>query len=169
MKIARLGWLAYGLAALVIAADQWVKHYLIGPFHLADKDSVEILPFFHLTAVANHGVSLGMLQAGDGFGRWALAVFSAVAALALAVWAARLTRLTSAVAIGLILGGAVGNLVDRVRLGAVVDFLDFRGLGFPWIFNLADSAITVGVILLMINSLLTPASPPSAPTTTVKS
>jgi len=61
-----------------------------------------------------------------------------------------------ALALGLVIGGAVGNLIDRVRFGAVVDFLDFKGLYFPWVFNVADSAITVGVILLIAESVLTP-------------
>jgi signal peptidase II len=156
-KITRLGWLAYGLAVLVVVLDQASKAYLIGPFHLIEKGSVRILPFFSLTSVENRGVSFGMLTAGDAVGRWLLVVFSAAVVVALVVWAARNTRVWTGVAVGLIIGGAVGNnLIDRVRFGAVTDFLDFTRLGFPWVFNVADSAITVGVILLLIDSLLTP-------------
>jgi len=156
-RIGKLGWAAYGLALVVVILDQASKSYLIGPFHLADRESVAILPFFHLTSVANAGVSFGMLQAGGAFGRWMLVAFSTAVVVGLGVWAARNTRLLTALAVGLIMGGAIGNnLIDRVRFGAVVDFLDFRGLGFPWIFNLADSAITVGVALLLLDSLMTP-------------
>jgi len=119
-----------------------------------------VLPFFHLTSVANVGVSLGLLQAGGELGRWLLVLFSAVVVIALAIWITRMTRLWTALALGLIMGGAIGNnLIDRVRFGAVVDFLDFSRLGFPWVFNLADSAITVGVVLLLLDSLLTPSAP----------
>ena len=73
-------------------------------------------------------------------------------AAALAVWVRRTDRLVLAVAVGLIMGGAVGNVIDRVRFGAVTDFLDFSRLWFPWVFNVADSAITIGVILLLWDS-----------------
>ena len=79
------------------------------------------------------------------------------------MWAARTTRPLMAGALGLVMGGAIGNnLIDRVRYGAVVDFLDFSGIGFKWVFNVADSAITVGVILLLLDSLLTSSKPETA-------
>lgn len=87
--------------------------------------------------------------------RWLLAAFSAAVAVGLIVWARRIGRPLLSVAIGLIIGGAVGNLIDRVRWGAVADFLNFSGLHFPWVFNVADSAITVGVALLLLDSLRT--------------
>jgi len=157
MRVARLGWAAYGVALIVIILDQLSKAYLLGPFHLRDRGPVAVLPFFRLTSVENRGVSFGMLNAGDQAGRWLLVAFSSVVVIALIIWAARMTRLWTALALGMIIGGAVGNnLIDRVRFGAVTDFLDFSALGFPWVFNVADSAITVGVILLLIDSLLTP-------------
>jgi signal peptidase II len=160
MKISRLGWIAYGLAALVVALDQASKAYLIGPFHLRERGAVPVLPFFDLHWVANRGVSFGMLNAGDSVGRWLLVAFSAVVVIGLVIWAARVSRLWTAISVGMIIGGAVGNnLIDRVRLGAVTDFLDFSGLGFPWVFNVADSAITLGVALLLLDSLLTPTAP----------
>ena len=160
MKIARSGWAAYGLSVLVVILDQASKTYLIGPFHLPERGSVALLPFFSLTSVANGGVSFGMFQAAGPFGRWLLVAFSAVVVIGLVIWTARAARLWTALGLGLIMGGAIGNnLIDRVRFGAVVDFLDFRGLGFPWIFNVADSAITVGVVLLLLDSLLTPSAP----------
>ncbi len=163
MKIARAGWIAYALALVVVVLDQMSKAYVTGPLDLADRGSIPILPFFHLTSVANQGVSFGLLRANGDLGRWLLVSFSAVVVVGLAVWAARQTRIWTALAVGLIMGGAIGNnLIDRVRFGAVVDFLDFSGLGFKWVFNLADSAITVGVVLLMLDSLLT-SNKPAAP------
>ena len=80
--------------------------------------------------------------------------FALVVVAALAVWARRVDRPLLAAALGLVIGGAIGNnLIDRVRFGAVADFLDFTGLHFPWVFNVADSAITVGVVLLLLDSL----------------
>ena len=166
MKVTRAGWIAYALALITVLLDQWSKAYVTGPLDLADKGSIAILPFFHLTSVANRGVSFGLLRADTAFGRWLLVGFSAAVVIGLAVWSARQSRIWTAVATGLIMGGAIGNnLIDRARYGAVVDFLDFSGLGFKWVFNVADSAITVGVVLLLLDSLLTsgkPAAPASS-------
>jgi signal peptidase II len=101
-------------------------------------------------------VSFGFLTLDAGWTRWALSAFSIAVAAGLAVWARRVERPLLAIAVGLIMGGAVGNVVDRVRFGAVTDFIDFSELYFPWVFNLADSAITVGVALLLWDSLVTP-------------
>ena len=155
MKIARAGWIAYALALITIVLDQISKAYVTGPLRLAERGTIEVTPFFHLTAVANEGVSFGLLKAQGDLGRWLLVGFSAAVVMGLVIWAWRLTRTWTALAVGLIIGGAIGNnLIDRVRFGAVVDFLDFSGLGFKWVFNVADSAITVGVILLLADSLI---------------
>ena len=150
--VARLGGLAYGLAAAVIVVDQLSKYWILEVFRLPEKMQVEVLPFFWLSMVWNRGVSFGLLQAEADLARWGLALFSTVVALGLAFWARRVTRPLLAVALGLIIGGAIGNLIDRVRFGAVADFLDFSGLWFPWVFNVADSGITVGVLLLIVDS-----------------
>jgi signal peptidase II len=102
--------------------------------------------------VWNRGVSFGLLTAEVDLARWGLAAFSLIVAIALIVWARRIERPLPALALGFVIGGALGNMIDRVRFGAVVDFLDFSGLWFPWVFNVADSAITVGVALLLIDS-----------------
>ena len=163
LKSPRTGWIAYVLASLVIVLDQASKAYVTGPLNLAEKGSIPILPFFHLTSVANEGVSFGLLKANGDLGRWLLVGFSAAVVAGLAIWAWRQTRLWTSLAVGLIMGGAIGNnLIDRVRFGAVVDFLDFSGIGFKWVFNLADSAITVGVVLLLLEGLVAPGKP-SAP------
>lgn len=146
------GWLTYGLAALVIVLDQASKYWILNVYDLPAKGSTPILPFFSLSMVWNRGVSFGLFRADVDLARWGLAIFSLGVAIALGLWARRNDRLLPAVALGLVIGGAIGNLIDRVRFGAVVDFLDFGGLHFPWVFNVADSGITIGVALLLLDS-----------------
>ncbi|MFN3520899.1 MAG: signal peptidase II [Phenylobacterium sp.] len=152
-RISRLGWAAYGLAASIVAVDQAVKFWVLYVFDLPARLSVPVAGPFSLTMVMNKGVSFGLLRADQDLGRWALSAFSLVVAAALAVWARNAERRLTAVSLGLIIGGAIGNAIDRIRFGAVVDFLDFSRLMFPWVFNVADSAITVGVVLLLLDSL----------------
>ena len=152
-EVGRLGLYAYALAAVVIVLDQITKFWVLEIFRLPERGSVEVLPVFSLSMVWNRGVSFGLLQANADIARWGLVVFSALVAVALALWAAKVRRPMLAAALGLVLGGAVGNLIDRARFGAVADFLDFSRLWFPWVFNVADSAITIGVLLLILDSL----------------
>jgi signal peptidase II len=148
-----LGCYAYGLALLVVVLDQLSKAWVLGGLQLAERGQIPVLPFFRLTMVMNRGVSFGLLSADSPAGRWLLVGGALVVALILIVWVRRADRPLLATALGLIIGGALGNnLIDRARLGRVVDFLDFSGLYFPWVFNIADSAITVGVVLLLIDS-----------------
>jgi signal peptidase II len=167
MKPTRLGLSAYALALAVLVLDQLSKFWVVdrlfsarcpGFVASAAADafcSVKLLPVLSLSMVWNRGVSFGLLQAHEDWARWGLAAFSLAVAVALALWARKAERPVLAAALGLVIGGAIGNLVDRVRLGAVADFIDVSGLGFfPWVFNVADSAITVGVILLILDSLL---------------
>lgn len=154
--VTRLGFLAFVLALGIVALDQLSKLWILHGVELPQVGSIQVLPFFSLTMVWNAGVSFGMLRADPDTTRWALAAFQGAVAIVLMVWARRADRRLLALALGLVIGGAVGNLIDRVRYGAVVDFLDFKGLYFPWVFNVADSAITIGVILLIIESLLQP-------------
>lgn len=162
-KPARTGLIAYAIAAGVVLLDQMSKAWILGAFDLPDKGSVEVLPIFHLSMVWNRGVSFGLLTAHNSAGRWLLVGFSLAVTAALAGWAWRMSRLLTAVAVGLVMGGAIGNnVIDRVRWGAVADFLDFSRLGFPWVFNVADSAISVGVGLLLLDSLTSPGASPRA-------
>jgi signal peptidase II len=155
--INRNGWLAYGLAAVVVVLDVAIKAWLIGPFDLIDRGPVPLVPFFELNSVWNRGVAFGLLRAHGDIGRWLLVGFAACVVSALALWVRRMDRPLSAAAIGLIMGGAIGNnIIDRVRWGQVFDYLHFTGPYFPWVINLADSAISVGVGLLVLDSLLTP-------------
>ena len=164
--VTRLGFVAYGLAVLVVVVDQLSKFWVVHVAELPIHGRIPVLPpIFNLTMVWNVGVSFGFLKAENDIGRWALTAFSAVVVIALALWARRIDRPLPALALGFVMGGAIGNnLIDRVRLGAVIDFLDFQGLHFPWVFNVADSAISVGVVLLLIDNLMpVRPSPESAP------
>lgn len=161
MKISRYAALAYGLALAIIVFDQLTKMMVLNAIGIepvsAIRDGTAISqvwpPVLNFTYVLNTGVSFGLF--GGGAGRWVLSVFSIIVAMGLAVWALRANRLLLVAAIGMIMGGAVGNVIDRIRFGGVVDFIDFSGTGlFPWIFNIADSGITVGVMLLILDSFV---------------
>jgi signal peptidase II len=161
--ISRLGWMAYAVAAVVVVLDQVSKAWILGPFDLMGKGSVQVLPFFRLTFVPNPGVSFGLLRAHGDFGRWMLVLFAMLVVAAIAFMVRRATSVFTAIGMGLVMGGAIGNnVIDRVRWGEVTDFLDFTGLGFKWVFNVADSAISVGVAVLVLELLLAP-RPPKAP------
>ena len=145
--------LTFALAIGVIVADQALKAWLLGPFHLAALGSAPLFGPVQLTLVQNPGVSFGLFRADADLMRWVLVGFSGLVAAVLAVWATRVSRPLLAIALGLVMGGAVGNLIDRVRWGTVVDFIDIHELMFPWVFNIADSAITIGVVFLLLDSL----------------
>jgi signal peptidase II len=158
----RNGWLAFGLAALVVVLDQATKAWLLGPADLIDRGPIPLLPFFELASTWNPGVAFGFLRAHGDVGRWLLVGFAACVVVALGLWARRIERPLSAAGIGLIMGGAIGNnIIDRVRWGQVFDYLHYTGPYFPWIFNVADSGISIGVALLLLDSVL-----PARPATT---
>ena len=159
----RLPLLAYAIALLVVIIDQAAKAWVLHGLHLFPGAPYSVLPFFNLTLTSNSGVSYGFLRDGPSVTRWLLSGFSAIVVVVLAIYVRRAERPFTAVGIGLIMGGAVGNLIDRVRLGAVVDFMDFSALHFPWIFNPADSAITIGVVVFLIELILTPDNKPAGP------
>jgi signal peptidase II len=119
---------------------------------------VTLTPFLDLVLTWNRGISYGLFQQDGPIGRWVLLAVTAVAIALLIVWLARTTSRLTALALGLIIGGAIGNAIDRFAYGAVADFVLFTprlgGLGFPYIFNLADSAIVAGVAGLLYESLL---------------
>ena len=157
-NIPRLAWAAYGLALAVVVLDQLTKIWFLsatGEAQLLGLASAPVIVpgLLKFSFVQNQGVSFGLF--GGGEARWLLSVFSIVVAAALAWWATKADRRLLVAAVGLVIGGALGNAIDRVRFGYVVDFLDFSSTGlFPWVFNVADSAITVGVILLILDSIL---------------
>ena len=154
-KRAWLPTMAYAVAAGVILLDQLAKHWITVTLHMQPGASIALTPFLNLTLVLNRGVSFGLFRSDEGteIVRWALALFSAGVSIALAIWVRSAVRLLPAVAIGLIIGGALGNLADRIRLGRVVDFIDFGHI-FPWVFNVADAAVNIGVVLLLIDAFL---------------
>ena len=154
MKISRLAVTAFVFAIIVVGLDQLAKAWVLSGLDLREMGRVEVWPpIFNLTWVENRGVSFGLF--GDGSARWMLSLFSIIVAGVLGWWALQADRRLLITAIGLVMGGAIGNVIDRIRFGFVVDFLDFSGTRiFPWVFNVADSAITIGVILLILDSLL---------------
>lgn len=143
---------AYMIAVAVILIDQAAKRYVVEALHLPQIGSMPFIGPVRLTMVWNRSVSMGLIPADASIMRWILAGFSTLVAVLLILWARKQSRGLTLTALGLVIGGAIGNLIDRVLHGAVVDFLDFSQLFFPWVFNIADSAITVGVILLLIDS-----------------
>jgi len=150
--ITRQGWSAYLIALVVIVLDQLSKLWVLHVVDLPSKGHVELSPIFDLTLVWNRGMSFGFLAGHGEIARWGFTVFAFVIAAAVGWWARKADRMSLAVTFGLLIGGAIGNAIDRIRIGAVVDFLDFSGLGFQWVFNIADSAITVGALLILVEA-----------------
>ena len=143
----RLFHLGLALAFVVVVLDQLTKHWILYGVRLPVRYKIELSDVFDLTYVENTGVSFGLFAGGMG-SRVILSVLSVVVAAYIVRWLGTLRRRVAAIGAGLIVGGAVGNLYDRVLYGHVVDFLDFSGLGFPFVFNVADAAINVGVACL---------------------
>jgi len=153
-RITRLGALALALALAIVVVDQAVKYWILAGLRLQEGQSIAVVGPIHLTGVWNPGVSFGFLQAQHDLVRWLLAGFSIGVAVMLSLWVRTTQRPLFAVSVGLVIGGAVGNVIDRIRFGAVVDFVDIsRLIYFPWIFNVADSAITIGICLLLVDML----------------
>jgi len=148
---------AFVIAFLIFVFDQATKWVVTYPLQLRQVDTIEILPFFDLRWVENRGVSLGLLSAGSELGRWLLVAATAAIALFVAVWMWRERRRDDSIALSLVLGGALGNIVDRVRFGYVVDFADLHFGDFrPFlVFNVADAAISIGVVILLLRAFLT--------------
>ena len=143
------------IAAIVFIIDQASKWWLLGPFAIAEKGRVPVAPFVDFVLVWNRGISYGLFQQDGDLGRWVLVAVKLVAAVALSVWLARTQSRLIAVSLGLIIGGALANALDRVIHAAVVDFFLFHLGGFEWyVFNLADAAIVAGVVGLLLDSVL---------------
>ena len=152
---------ALGLAAALVALliDQAVKLWLLFVYDLAEQGAVPLTPFFDLVLVWNKGISYGLFQQESAFGQWALLGLKVAAVILLWVWMSRVTTRLSAASLGLIIGGAIGNAIDRLTYGAVADFAHFHITTATWtfswyVFNLADVAIVVGVAGLLYESLI---------------
>ncbi|HEX8382734.1 MAG TPA: signal peptidase II [Sphingomonas sp.] len=144
------------VAAVTFLVDQLSKWVVTGPLGIrALGDARELLPIFDLRFVPNVGVSLGLLPADSPATRWALVALTAIIATAVAVWMTREKNRVDQMALGLVLGGALGNILDRARFGYVVDFADLHfGSVRPFlVFNVADAAITIGVVILLARAL----------------
>ncbi len=144
------------IAATILIVDQAVKWIVVYPLSLETIGTINILPFFDLTWVQNFGVSLGMLEARSDTTRWLLVGFTAAVAIGVAWWLWREKARTDVIALGMVLGGAIGNIIDRARVGYVIDYADLHFGDFrPFlVFNVADACITIGVLLLVARALL---------------
>jgi signal peptidase II len=135
-------------------SDQASKLWLFFVADIARTQPIRVTPFFELILVWNRGISYGLFQQHSELGRWLLIVFSLIAAVGLSIWAWRSGERLLALALGLIAGGALGNVVDRLLYGAVLDFAHLFWGGFSWyVFNIADAAIVAGVALLLYDSV----------------
>lgn len=144
------------VAVAIIVLDQitkvWILEGVMQPPRL-----IEVTPFFNLVLAWNRGVSFGMFNTQSDYGAYILIALALVIVAGMAVWLWRSESRWTGVAIGLVIGGAIGNVIDRLLYGAVVDFLDFHAFGYHWpAFNAADSAICVGAGMLILESLFVP-------------
>jgi signal peptidase II len=156
--VRRRAMLRFGLvtALIVLVLDQILK---VAVLDLLDGGarSIVVTPFFNLVLVWNRGVSFGMLQDLGAILPWALTAIALAVIVGLIVWLSRTGQRLVALGLGLVIGGALGNVVDRARYGAVADFLDFHLAGYHWpAFNLADAAICIGAVILIADGLLAP-------------
>jgi signal peptidase II len=147
---------AFATAALIVAFDQatkwWILEHVMQPPRI-----VPVLPFLDLVLVWNRGITFGLFNSGGSAQPVVFTVLAAVIVGGLLVWLRRVVRWWVAAAIGSVLGGAIGNVADRLRFGAVVDFIDVHVAGWHWpAFNVADSAICVAVALLAVDALFAP-------------
>ena len=141
-------WLSLSLLVVVLdQATKWLAEALLEPFR-----PVALMPLLNLTLMYNEGAAFSFLSNAGGWQRWFFATFALVMTIALVIWLVRLAKHegVTAAALALVIGGAIGNLIDRVLTGRVVDFIDFYVNNWHWpAFNVADSAITLGIVLLL--------------------
>lgn len=151
------GWV---IAAVALILDQASKNLLIYGYdfgRLGPLARIVVLPFLDLVMVWNRGVSYGLLPAGGLTGTLLLSGFSLVAVVVLSWWMTRADRIALTAGLGLIIGGALGNVIDRILYGAVADFFHLHAYGRDWyVFNVADAAITIGVVMLLVDAFLRP-------------
>ncbi len=151
------------IPGVLTAADQWSKWWITRrlnkPMNICEQDlrpgvGIEVSPLFDFSLVCNPGISWGLLQGDSSVKRWLLTLFAFIMCGVLIYSLTRVKDRLNRLSIALILGGAIGNGIDRLLYGAVTDFIDFGDIGFHWVFNIADSAITMGVIGLLIASFV---------------
>ena len=146
----------FAAALLVFFLDQCMKWIVTGPLNLSEVGQIYLLPIFNFTWTENYGISLGLLNAHTALGRWMLVAMTGAIAIGVAIWIFREKSRVDQVALGMVLGGALGNILDRVRYGYVVDFADLHFGDFrPFlIFNVGDAAISIGVAILLLRAFL---------------
>lgn len=162
----RLRFALFFLVPIIVIVDQWSKAAILSEpkfnaLGCLDQSQscgqIEVLSFFDLTMVWNRGISFGIGQS-EGLMRWLLVLLTTAIAIGFTIWLFRAARRFTGLALALVIGGAFGNVIDRVRFGAVVDFLDFSGIlrpyFFNYVFNVADAAISVGAVLLFVDQFL---------------
>ena len=153
----KLPFAGFATALALFVADQAAKYGITDVMQLSDLTNEHyVTSFFNLRFVANRGVSLGLMRADDPMARWLLVAMTGAIAIGVLVWMLRERNRIDQAALGLVLGGAMGNILDRIRLGYVVDFADLHfGSWQPFlVFNVADAAITIGVLILFARALL---------------
>ena len=144
------------VAGVTLIMDQVHKLWMLEVYGIAAKGRVSVLPFLDLVYVKNVGISYGLFPVDSARGQWFLAVFAAIVAIAMMIWLARSgTGRLMAWSLGFIAGGAIGNSIDRIRIGGVADFFSLHAFGYYWyVFNIADAAIVAGVIGLLYDSFI---------------
>jgi signal peptidase II len=144
------------IALIVFALDQLAKWFVSGPLSLEAVGQITLLPIFNFTWTENNGISLGLFNAQTEVGRWMLVAITSAIAVGVAVWIGREKNRWDQAALGMILGGALGNILDRTRHGYVVDFADLHFGAFrPFlVFNVGDAAISIGVAILLVRAFL---------------
>jgi signal peptidase II len=147
--------IGFSIAGCIFLVDQFAKWIVTYPMQLEQRQTIALLPIFRLQWTENTGVSMGLLTTSGEIGRWLLVALTAGLSIGVTLWLWRERNREDAIALGLILGGAIGNIVDRVRLGYVIDFanLHFGSISPFLVFNVGDAAITIGVLLLIVRAL----------------
>jgi signal peptidase II len=149
--------LGFAVALIVFALDQLAKWLVTGPLGLTEVgDQLYFLPFFQFTYISNNGISLGLFNATNPVGRWMLVLVTSIIAIGVAIWIGREKSRIDQAALGMVLGGALGNILDRTLHGYVVDFLDLHfGEWRPFlVFNVGDAAISIAVVILLLRAFL---------------
>ena len=147
----------FAIALVVFVLDQLTKWLMIGPLQLQVVGNIDLIPIFDLTWTENYGISLGLVNAQTATGQWLLVAMTSAIAIGVAYWLGREKERGDQLALGMVLGGALGNILDRLRFGYVVDFADLHFGDFrPFlVFNVADAAISIGVAILLLRAFLT--------------
>jgi signal peptidase II len=150
--------LGFAVALVIFALDQLVKWIVTGPLAINQLgDQLVLLPIFNFTYTENNGISLGLLNATNPVGRWMLVGLTSGIAAGVAVWIGKEKSRIDQAALGMVLGGAMGNILDRIRFGYVIDFADLHFGEFrPFlVFNVGDAAISIAVVILLLRAFLT--------------